>query len=103
MLLILIKSADPVTYDDNGNVIPLSERFKDNNKDIRYQFAGRKSKTANTSMLPKAENMEQKGIDSAYLEAVKSTAVRYPFIYCIADEGSIYSTIGCFGYSSLVV
>ena len=31
-----IKSADPVTYDDNGNVIPLSERFNDNQKDIRY-------------------------------------------------------------------
>ena len=32
-----IKSADPVTYDDNGNVIPLSERFNESNKDIRYQ------------------------------------------------------------------
>ena len=31
-----IKSADPVTYDDNGNVIPLSERFNKNNSDIRY-------------------------------------------------------------------
>ena len=31
-----IKSADPVTYDDNGNVIPLSERFDDENQDIRY-------------------------------------------------------------------
>lgn len=31
-----IKSADPITYDDNGNVIPLSERFKENNPDIRY-------------------------------------------------------------------
>lgn len=30
-----IKSADPVTYDDNGNVIPLSERFTDS-EDIRY-------------------------------------------------------------------
>ncbi len=32
-----IKSADPVTYDDNGNVIPLSERFNDENEDIRYR------------------------------------------------------------------
>lgn len=32
-----IKSADPVTYDDDGNVIPLSERFKTDNADIRYQ------------------------------------------------------------------
>lgn len=31
-----IKSADPVTYDDNGNVIPLSQRFKNDNADIRY-------------------------------------------------------------------
>jgi hypothetical protein len=31
-----VKSADPVTYDDNGNVIPLSERFKDDNADIRF-------------------------------------------------------------------
>lgn len=31
-----IKSADPVTYDDKGNVIPLSERFDAGNNDIRY-------------------------------------------------------------------
>lgn len=33
-----IKSAEPITYDNNGNVIPLSERFKDNNPDIRYSL-----------------------------------------------------------------
>lgn len=31
-----VKSADPVTYDDSGNVIPLSERFNEENEDIRY-------------------------------------------------------------------
>ena len=31
-----IKSADPVTYDDSGKVIPLSERFNPEQKDIRY-------------------------------------------------------------------
>ena len=30
-----IKSADPVTYDDAGNVIPLSQRFNDQSPDIR--------------------------------------------------------------------
>lgn len=34
-----IKSADPVTYDDNGNVIPLSERFNEKNKDIRWSVS----------------------------------------------------------------
>lgn len=33
-----LKSADPITYDDNGNVIPLSERFKDSDPDIRYSL-----------------------------------------------------------------
>lgn len=32
-----IKSAELVTYDDNGNIIPLSERFNESNEDIRYQ------------------------------------------------------------------
>jgi hypothetical protein len=35
-----IKSADPVTYDDNGNVIPLSQRFDLTKQDIRYSKAG---------------------------------------------------------------
>lgn len=35
----LIKSADPVTYDDNGNVIPLSERFNSDNDDTRYSLS----------------------------------------------------------------
>lgn len=31
-----LKSADPVTYDDSGNIIPLSKRFNAENVDIRY-------------------------------------------------------------------
>lgn len=34
----LIKSADTVTYDDNGKVIPLSERFNSKSNDIRYSM-----------------------------------------------------------------
>lgn len=37
----LIKSADPVTYDDAGNVIPLSERFNPKKEDIRYSLSNR--------------------------------------------------------------
>ena len=37
-----IKSADPVTYDDAGNVIPLSERFNPRKEDIRYALRGEK-------------------------------------------------------------
>jgi hypothetical protein len=31
-----IKLTDPVTYDDDGDVIPLSKRFNPNSNDIRY-------------------------------------------------------------------
>lgn len=34
-----IKSAEPIVYDDAGNVIPLSERFNFTNDDIRYSFS----------------------------------------------------------------
>lgn len=34
-----LKSADAVTYDDNGNVIPLSERFDPEKKDIRRSLS----------------------------------------------------------------
>ena len=33
------KSADPVVYDDDGKVIPLSERFNSNDPDIRYALS----------------------------------------------------------------
>jgi len=33
-----IKSADPVTRDDQGNIIPLSERFQPTEADIRYSI-----------------------------------------------------------------
>ena len=35
-----VKSADPITYDDSGNVIPLTERFDSVNRDIRWSLVG---------------------------------------------------------------
>lgn len=34
-----VKSADAITYDNNGKVIPLSERFDGNEDDIRYNIS----------------------------------------------------------------
>ena len=34
-----IKSADPVTYDDSGSIIPLSQRFNTENDDIRFSVS----------------------------------------------------------------
>ena len=41
-----LKSADPVTYDDNGNVIPLSERFNAEENDIRYSYTPKEERNA---------------------------------------------------------
>lgn len=34
-----VKSTDPITYDDSGNVIPLTERFDSGKRDIRWSLA----------------------------------------------------------------
>jgi hypothetical protein len=39
-LLNLEETFDPVTYDDNGNVIPLSQMFNPQKNDIRYLHDG---------------------------------------------------------------
>lgn len=31
-----IKLADPITYDNSGNIIPIEQRFQSSNQDIRY-------------------------------------------------------------------
>lgn len=41
-----IKSADPVTYDNHGKVIPLSQRFNAEKSDIRYSVDDEESTTA---------------------------------------------------------
>ena len=38
-----IKQTDPVTYDDNGEVIPLSKRFNSDKQDIRFSVANREN------------------------------------------------------------
>ena len=52
-----IKSADPVTYDDAGNVIPLSERFNPKKEDIRYSI--RTSPTFYSNAQYAVQNIKQ--------------------------------------------
>ena len=44
-----VKSADAVTYDDNGDVIPLSERFNKKNADMRYSLSDSDGNIKDTS------------------------------------------------------
>ncbi len=66
--LINAKSPDATSIDGSvvvsTNIISSSNKKVNDNEDIRYQYAGRKSKTANLSKLQKAEELEQNGVDS---------------------------------------
>lgn len=58
-----VKSADAVTYDDTGNIIPLSERFDVGDADIRYSLGKEKRKvSAEMGELIKAYNAEMMGV-----------------------------------------
>ena len=46
-----IKSADVVTYDDAGNIIPLSERFNPEKEDIRYSLREATSEKLTPAMI----------------------------------------------------
>ena len=70
-----VKSADPVTYDDSGNVIPLSERFNEENEDIRYQLReqGLSAREVLSSALTDiAETDAERSKLISYQRAVKS-------------------------------
>jgi hypothetical protein len=69
-----VKSADPVTYDDNGNVIPLSQRF--NAEDPNIRFSERDSDTvSNRTLLAEAlEGITLNDIEKKKLADYKANA-----------------------------
>ena len=50
------KSADVIAYDDNGNVIPLSERFDEKNDDIRYSISDEKDSIEESNARIREDN-----------------------------------------------
>lgn len=70
-----IKSADPVTYDDNGNVIPISERFKGDSPDIRYSVSEDESSAESPKslqdMVPTQAMTRLKRAEYAFAESMR--------------------------------
>lgn len=75
-----VKSADLVTYDENGNVIPLSERFKSDNDDPRYSDRNKDS-VSNRALLANAlestatNEIERKTLDEYKEELGRADAL----------------------------
>ena len=66
------KSADPVTYDDKGNVIPLSERFKAENNDIRYSERDNESVSTRSLLANAFESVAQNEKEQEKLSEYKA-------------------------------
>lgn len=59
-----VKSADPITYDDSGNVIPLTERFDSGNRDIRYSLSANAETEIKKALADKNYSSEIKLTDT---------------------------------------
>ena len=83
-----IKSADPVTYDDDGNVIPLSKRFKENQDDIRFSLDIDTSKMTASEFvksLGKKYHAQFDALDIAYNKKNRVTAAQFASKEAIAN------------------
>lgn len=85
-----VKSADAVTYDDKGNVIPLSERFDTGNADIRYSYAKEKRGSGEyTYAIGMPVDLEgEKGYISGF-RTLESGAV----VYTVETFNGIYENV----------
>lgn len=84
-----IKSADPVTYDDNGNIIPLSERFNSKNSDIRYQHRatnGMKPRTLLANALETAVSEEEKNLLQTYKDNIDKLNAEQEKLETVMEE-----------------
>ena len=116
-----MKSADPITYDDEGDIIPLSQRFDSDENDIRYSSSSfadtfyshmakvvddvKQDKLGADSVVPylkgkgvKAEEIKWSGIES-WLEGKKSVTKAELQEFVAGSMLQIEETIGEGGHS----
>ena len=67
-----MKSADPVTYDDEGNVIPLSKRFDETNNDIRYSSRDTESVSNRELLAGALESVTEHEVERKKLQEYKA-------------------------------
>lgn len=82
----LVKSADPVTYDDNGNVIPLSQRFNKENDDILYSMPSDENEVDYTAKFDEVSQQFERG-DITRADFVEQVKALY------TEAGNNYDTI----------
>ena len=99
-----IKSADPVTRDEDGRVIPLSERFNEANDDIRFSAKG-KGKPASQKPATRVSATEAKRAaaelkkaqaraERSRLKTLRESMRRVEGLAAIAEKGGEGTDIG---------
>lgn len=89
------KSADPVTYDNDGNVIPLSERFNSGRNDIRYSLADEAENVSEEKSevdAPEAKPDLRSSMPRKAAEMLKRT--ERELLWAIADRLSVPKLVG---------
>ncbi len=64
-----VKSADLVTYDDNGDIIPLSERFNTEENDLRFS---EETETSRDTLVSDMEAVAETDEEKSFVEKLKS-------------------------------
>lgn len=83
------KSADPVTYDDAGNPVPLSQRFDESRDDIRFSLRedGQRAMAAVERSIPPGGNQQALNeFDELFDQAEESFPGFRAFMRAVADE-----------------
>ena len=89
------KTADPVTYDNDGKVIPLSERFNSGSNDIRYSLADAAEKVGEEKLeedAPEAKPDLRSSMPRKAAEMLKRT--ERELLWAIADRLSVPKLAG---------
>lgn len=84
-----VKSADPVTYDDNGNVIPLSERFKEDDPDIRYSI----DETTEAADVSENRDLTDREILGMALEGAVQSQEEYNIVKSYREQASMLELV----------
>ena len=80
-----IKQTDAVTRDDDGNIIPLSERFNEGNDDIRFKIAEDNLARIDDAIAKSNPPMDQAAAD-AVVSAMEADAEQNPNIAFSEEE-----------------
>ncbi len=62
------KSLDPITYDDDGNIIPLSKRFNRRKDDVRWEIGSARKEQMRTGLKTKLTNATDEQVEQTISE-----------------------------------